>query len=343
MPQASLLPEDSSANLLKYLGVASAVCSDRSSIDAMRNVSFKEKRMQAFDGVVRFQAPSGFAAEAEFAVSGAKLNAALAALPDQEGVAVSVMDKHLRFKRGKLSVKVRKLDLPDQVLFARIKMSKQACKAGNFLDKLRAVKEFMSEDASRLWSVSVLVKDGHLWATNNLSLVRAKTDLGIDPKEPILLPAAAVRVLCELPKIDYFERTSDNSILVSSDKALFAFPQHAGEWPDLSKFFDKKPKKLPAIPEDMLIGSQVAQKFSERFTSLNSTKIESKGDLAEVEYEVDTLKGKGRYSARLLTLILSHATHADFSLYPDPMFFANEHIEGTAVGMREETAQEAEQ
>lgn len=325
--------------LLKHLELAASVCAERSHVEQLRNIAFKAGRMQAFNGVVRFQSPTSFAKEEDFAVSGAKLSAALAALPSYEDVMVTSNDKHLRLKKGPLSVRVRKLEPESAEFFSRVKMSREAVPVLDLLERMRAVRDFMSEDASRLWSVSVLLRGGYLWATNNLSLVRSKValDLGKD----VLFPAPAVKLICELESAERIELDSNGQITINCGKAIFCFPMHAGEWPDVSSFFDElDAAALPEIPQELLTGSKVAEKFSERFTSLRARKIESKGDLAEVEYEVEGASGKGIYNARLLTLILSHATHADFSRYPKPIYFRNDLIEGAAVGMSAPEEQE---
>jgi hypothetical protein len=291
-------------------------------------VSFAHSRMQAFDGVIQFQAMTVFPRESAFTLSEEKLAAALSLIAPAEKISESA--EFVRMVRGPLSVRLRKLDASEG-FFDPFKMSKNAKKAEGFLDVLKLVAPFLSEDATRAWSLSVLIKNGYAWSTNNLALVRAPYSSPFG-KIALSIPAPAVKLLVELPSIDYIELESDGHITLSSGKLLYRFAQASSEWPDLEKMFDAMPKKLPLLPSEMREAAATSSRLSDRFTSLSLNKVESQGAALESTYEVAFEKGEGLFSAKLLTLIADKATHADFSFYPKPIFFRGEGFEGTAIG-----------
>lgn len=316
--------------MIEYIIKACEVCEHGSSVAGFTQIVFEGGRLSAFNGLLQYQAPSGLEKEERFAVSEKRL--ALALRSCGEDLKLSATKEFLRLKNGPLSIKVRRIEegIAD---FERITIPKSAAtqKAAELHAALRRIQPFISSDASRPWSVSVSVKKGYAWATNNLALVRTPVP-GF--KEEMRIPAPMVDFLCALPTLGYYHIDDKARLIFTHEKSLIRSPQGANEWPDTSKFFAKMPKKLPEIPKEMAEAANTVGKFADRFTSLSKTQIESKQAAMETEYDIDFSKGKGQYSAKLLTLILAHATHADFSFYPEPIFFKGDKLEGTAVGMR---------
>lgn len=318
------------AEPLDYLARACQVCEHGSSVAAMTQILFSSGRLSAFNGLVQFQAPSGLEDEEAFAVSEKRLAVVLRSCG--ENAKLSSTKEFLRLKQGPLTVRVRKLltNLPD---FEVITLPKSAAsqKAEAIHAAIRRVRPFMSSDASRLWSISVLIRDGYAWATNNMSIVRTPLP---EVSEEMRIPAPMVDLICELPSLGYYNIDAQNRLVFSYEKALMRCPQTTGEWPDMDKFFAKMPKTLPEVSPEMSEAARTVGKFADRFASITAKQIESRLDSIETDYEVDFAKGKGTYSAKLLSLILEHATHIDFSFYPEPIFFRGVDLEGSAVGMK---------
>jgi hypothetical protein len=290
--------------------------------------------MQSYDGVIQFQARSIFPKESEFCLSEAKLAHALSMISPPDKITETA--ENLILKRGPLSVRVRKLDFK-LGFFDVFGMSKNAKSADGFLDSLKLVAPFMSEDATRAWSTSVLFKDGYAWATNNLALVRTPAPASLF-KRAVAIPAAAVNHLCTLDAIDLIDLDDKGSVTVVAGKSGFRFTTMSTEWPESIKtMFAAMPKTLPPLPKEMVEATSTIAKLSNRFASLDARAVRSSTDQLDSTYEIEVAKGKGTFSARLLALIALYATHADFSFFPKPVFFKGEKIEGTAVGMHEPT------
>lgn len=322
--------------MIDKLLLACQVCETGATIERFRHIVFENGTMRVFNGIVYYEALTDFAKEERFVLSELKLDAALRAC-EGEGLKVSTNQDFLILKRGKLTVRVRRLNADNPELnhpVAKRLPKQQRVAAAGLLSALKAVAPFASSDASRPWSVSVLVKDGYLWATNNLSMVRSPIP---DKKLSLCIPGAVVPILALLPSVDYV-CVHEGLVAVWCGRSMLTFPQMQAEWPDVAKFFDKRPKKLPELDPELLEAAKTVEKFADRFVTLNDSSIEGKMATIESEYEVAVKKGKGTYSARLLSLVLTYATHADFNQYPNPIPFLGDMIEGVAVGIRPEVA-----
>lgn len=316
--------------MIDNLSLACEVCERGAALEQFRHIVFDAGTMRAFNGIASFEAPSGLEKTESFAVNEHKLSTAVSACSFAESTKVRVLSDFLVLKADKLTIRVRKLDA-SAVFHARIVRppveARQA--AGSLQTALRAVAPFVSSDASRPWSTSVLLKDKFAWATNNLSIARSPLDVPFTAT----IPAAVVPLLCMLPKIDWFAEQDKLLMVGCSGQYVLSFPSSQGDWPDVKKFFAKFPKTLPDLDEDLLSAAKTVEKFADRFVTLNDTGIEGKSATIESEYEIAVKKGKGTYSARLLSLILTYATKADFSPYPEPIYFTGENIEGVATGV----------
>lgn len=315
--------------MIDGLRLACQVCESGASIDKYRHILFDEGLLRAYNGVVYFESPSDLEKEESFAVNEDRLATALTAC-EGEDLVIKSQKEFLVFKQKKLTVRVRKI-AADAVFHARaVRPAKEARKgAGNLLTALRAVAPFVSSDASRPWSVSVLLRGGNAFATNNLSIARSSLDTALEAK----IPAPAVALLCALPKIDWFAIDDKQLISVGCGRSVIAFPSSQGDWPDVNGFFKTFPKNLPELDEDLLAATKIVERFSDRFVSLNDKSVEGKSATIESEYEVEVKKGKGTYSARLLSLILANAKRCDFSPYPKPIYFEGDNLQGVAKGI----------
>jgi len=283
--------------------------------------------MHSSNGLYQYQAPSTLDKEESFAVSADKLIAAIRA--SGEKAVFDTTKDFLRIRNGPFTVRVRKLPAEREV--ERIAMSKKAAKqfCPDLVPVLKKVVPFMSSDASRPWSVAVLIDRGFAWATNNLSLVRHPIALDW---ENAALPAQAVNFLCSFDALDHWEVDEQSRMIFSRGKALIRFPKAKAQWPQLDKFFAGAPKKLPPVAKELSDAALQVSKFADRFISVDDKKVASIEQAIETEYELSG-KNKGKYSAALLNLILSHATHIDFSPYPKPIHFRGGDLQGVAMGV----------
>jgi hypothetical protein len=322
------------ADVISELRIACNVCESGAVVEQFKHIVFAEGTLRAFNGVVSVQAPSAFDPTCPaFAVKEERVLQALSACAGDD-IRATLSDEFLVLKPGKLTVRIRRLPPEGIYSDAIVPPAKLArVPALGLQDAIRAVAPFMSDDASRPWTTAILIRDGFAWATNNLSLVKFPLAL---PLDNLRIPAPAVPVLLMLPSIDWVN-VNGNRIVMGCGKLLVSFPMASAEWPaEIGKFFDGAPKTLPMLAPELRDAARVVEKFAERFIVLTPDKIAGKLATIESEYEIAIPNGKGIYPAKLMLLVLAHATHADFSTYPAPIFFAGPKLRGVAVGARQE-------
>lgn len=200
---------------------------------------------------------------------------------------------------------------------------------------LRRVRPFVADDASRPWACGCLFKDGYIYATNNVAIVRVpwQGPEGVS----FNLPSFAVDELLRIGKDpDGFFHT-DTSVTFCYDKGerwmrsqLFTV-----EWPDVARFFTGE--TYDAVPDNLLHAVEQVLPFCQDakfpIITLNDTGVHTaEGDMSASVggYALPLSK----YRAETLRLALQHATEADFSAYPDPIPFRGLNgLEGCLVGV----------
>jgi hypothetical protein len=317
------------SQLHRSLLLTSMVCERGASLEQFRRIVFDDKTVRAFNGLVHLQAWSDLDYSGGFAVNFERLASALRAV-EGDAFEVKVTDQFLVLKKGKLTVRVRRLPVDTSYQGAISAPAKRdRTKATGFLDALRAVAPFISDDASRPWSVSALMRGGWLYATNNLSLVRNPIE---DAGEELRIPGQAVPLLLALEEIEWYAKDKTN-IIIGCPDGLLSFPESSGEWPDVAAFFASRPKRLPKAAPDLHEAATTVEKFADRFVTLNDGSLKSNVETIESEYELTVSKGQGTYNARLFSLVAEHATHIDFGTYPKPVHFLAGEMQGLMTGV----------
>lgn len=317
------------SRLHRSLLLTTAVCERGAALEQFKHIVFENGNVRAFNGLVHLQAPSDLDDQETFAVNFDRLATALRAV-EGEDCEVRTNANHLVLKRGKLTVRVRKLGVDAGYRTAlTAPPKKQRTSAAGFLDALRLVAPFVSEDASRPWSVAALMRGGWLYATNNLALVRHPIE---DAGEELRIPGQAIPLLLALNDVTWYAKNG-TQIMIGCKDGLLSFPEAGGDWPDVAAFFAQRPKRMPAAPDDLHDAAVIVQKFADRFVTLNDAALGSKVETIESEYELAISKGQGTYNARLFALVAEHATHIDFATFPKPVHFNAGAMQGLMTGV----------
>lgn len=316
--------------LHRSLSLTAMVCERGAALEQFKQIVFSEGRVRAFNGLVALQAPSGLDKAESFVVNFDRLALALRAVAGEE-FEVVLKPEFLVLKRGKLTVRIRKLSAESNYHAAIAPPPKaQRVAATGFLQALSAVAPFVSDDASRPWSVAALLRGGYLWATNNLALVRYP--LSMPEGTEIKIPGQAVPLLLELNEVTWYSRQGNSVVLACPDGGL-SFPEANGDWPDVATFFKGRPKKLPKADPELHEAARTVAKFADRFVALKDGALASGVETIESEYEVEVKGGKGSYNAKLLALVAEHATAIDFSSFPKPVHFQAGEMQGLMIGV----------
>lgn len=138
----------------------------------------------------------------------------------------------------------------------------------DFIDKLKLIAPFMSDDASRPWSVSIKIHQGYMYATNNIMVARTKLNL---PFDDVILSGELVAELLRIgDKPLHFTGAGENTFFEYPNGAWIKGQTPAGEWPELLPLFTFEKEKLQAIPTGLKKAVEKLEHFAEngiiRFT-----------------------------------------------------------------------------
>ena len=205
-----------------------------------------------------------------------------------------------------------------------------------FVGVLKRLKPFISQDASRPWTVGVQFKDGNSYATNNAILVS--------------LPYAACPLTMRLPTV-----AVDELIRINQDPKEVAFFNGAFyffyasfwvrvlpmiiEWPNVEDMLSKFDyASLPAIPGQLLDAVRKIAHFhpDPKFPVVlfNKEGVHTMDGNHKASVEGMEL-AEAKFRAEIITLVLNEAIKGDFSKWPAPMpFYGMDKLRGMVVGVK---------
>lgn len=202
---------------------------------------------------------------------------------------------------------------------------------------IKQVATFVGQDASRLWSQGILIKDKSLFATNNVILVQYW--LGVDFPHIINIPRAAVKEMLRINEPPLYAQVAENSITFHYEGERWLRTQlYSTEWPDLSKVLDKPFTPLP-IEQKLFSALDSIKPFLDKQESVwfASSCISSHTDEQEGgSYFIPGFEWDGRYNHTMLSMLQGVAEQIDWSTYPGPCLFTGckNRLRGAIIGMR---------
>lgn len=206
------------------------------------------------------------------------------------------------------------------------------------LTVLAKLRPFVSQDASRPWSMGMRFDAGYAYATNNVILARVPIDWD---GPPLVLPRVAINALLELKELPGDVYLTDTSAAFTyNDNSWLKARMQVDGWPNVGAMLDKGDyTSLPVVPAGLLEAVQKVKRFctNVKFPTivLSEAGVSSDdggGDIAAVD---GLSLPESQYNADMLETVLTNATHADFSLYPAPCVFKGDGgLEGIFVGTK---------
>ena len=206
-----------------------------------------------------------------------------------------------------------------------------------FYKGLKAVEPFMGMDASRRWAQGVLVKDGSLFATNNVILVQYWT--GIQFPEELTIPRDAVREMLRIGEGPTHAQIAEGSITFhyTENRWLRTQLYDSSQWPNLAKVLNRESEQGP-MDEEIFLGLETIKPFVDKLGTVNFNlgfMTTHTNDNEGATYDVASLAGvEGCYNIDMLLLLKDTATSIDWSSYPSPSMFQGNRLRGAIIGMR---------
>lgn len=204
------------------------------------------------------------------------------------------------------------------------------------VDDMRMLLPFISEDASRPWSMGLLVADGCYTATNNVTLIQKWSGHGL-PR--FNFPRFAVAELV---------RNGVDPITIQSDGNSVSFHYGDGRWLRTQLYSDAWPyDKLNSVMSADDDAQPLTEGFAEAVTKI-APFTEEKGshiyftgeglatdreDGVGVRVALEGLPDGPVFSVHQLKLISGVAEKVDWLLYPNPCIFYGDNLRGCIMGM----------
>jgi DNA polymerase III sliding clamp (beta) subunit (PCNA family) len=245
---------------------------------------------------------------------------------------ITVTDTKVEIKKGRFKAHVHSVP-PETYPHLDVDFSEVRTPAGPLLPALRAVREFISTDASRPWSNAVLFHEGWAYATDNVTMVR--TPVAWEGR--MALPGYAVDELLRIGREP--QRIHQGEHGVGFDYGTFWLRTTLidGSWPDVWRMFEHDFLALPALPDGLLEAVETVAPFCADskvpvilFQDGAVTTMEGAHGAAVDGFTLPD----GAFRSEVLRTVLAVATHADLSLYPKAIPFRGANLEGLFVGMR---------
>jgi len=208
--------------------------------ESLTELHFTSRGVQSYNGVVCIHYPFAFP-DMTFSVSSIKLIKAIEACNFAPMMRLS--EKNIIIKGNNFRSILEQNPSPSPIKKAKGEIYKLP---SNFIEKLALIYPLISDDASRQWSQTVLIKKGYLYVTNNVVAARVKINL-----PNCILPIELISVLLKLKK------HHPTSIILANKAERIHYKGGAWvqcsrstvTWPKtINTFFAKKPKKIPTIP-----------------------------------------------------------------------------------------------
>lgn len=207
-----------------------------------------------------------------------------------------------------------------------------------FIRALNNIRPFITDDATRPWACGALIKEGKIYATNNVIL--CQMDFPVDFPDEIVIPIYTIDELIRIGE-------QPQSIQITENQATFHYSGDrwvqsnlfSTKWPDLDKFFaDMDYANLPEAPKGLHTAVSKVLPFMPNpkvpTVYLKEDRVSTgEGDVG-ADIEGFVFEKETAFHAGMLLKVLDLATHIDFSNFPKPCPFKADGIHGVVVGVR---------
>jgi len=324
-------------NMLDTLNLVRGAVNDRNLVSVLTHFCIHEGQIYGSNGKMSIQAPFPILREEPIIVNADKF---LKAVDKCDGDPIfEIVDEHLILRSKRRKARKIRLPLSTDVYAKPIVSGKRYELEDGYRAAIIKVRDFVSKDASRPWAMGVLHMNDHLYATNNVVLVRTKYSW--PPEFPVFgLPGFTVDELCRIslglsPKYLWHE---DNAIAFEFEDGIWLRSVlYAANWPDVEKMIPDM-KDLPELPSDMREVTEDLVPFNEddKFPIVQfkgrTIKTLDGGMVAEDELAGEV--AEAAFHAIPLQMVLSQAERMDLSPYPKPCPWLGRGLEGIIIGVR---------
>lgn len=201
---------------------------------------------------------------------------------------------------------------------------------------LKALSPFVGSDASRRWSMSVLIKNGSAYATNNVTI--AQYWFGSPFPIDVVLSAEAVESLVKIKEIPVRAQVKENSITFHYESGCWmSSTTMENGWPlNIDRVMDVE-SKPQAIDPILFVALQKLKPFATENgrVYIEQGIVRTHPDETEgASYNLQDDSVHGIYALEILMLLKDNVDTADLTRYPEPCTFYGKNFRGVLMGQR---------
>ena len=317
--------------MLEALKFASAAVGKRAFVEGATHFLIKDGMVRATNGVIAMAAPIPLAVEC--APEAIPMVKAIANCEDATQLTLLANGK-LNIKSGAFKANIPCTD----------KIAAHVDPEGEFYEingaelitALKAVGPFVGTDASRRFSMSVLIKGGSAYATNNVCIAQYwfGTPFPID----VVLSSEAVEALVKIKEIPVRAQVTKTSITFHYESGCWMRSTlMENGWPlniDNILNVQSNPQTIDPSLFDAL---QKVKPFTDKTgrVYIENGTVRTHADETEgASYNMQTDMVHGIYALEMLMLLKDNVETADTSLYPNPCTFFGHNFRGVLIGQR---------
>ncbi len=202
------------------------------------------------------------------------------------------------------------------------------------LEGFKIINPFIGNDSTQPWSNGVLLSNGSLFATNNVSFIEYWTSF----KFPIdcNVPREAIREIIRIKKPPSRIQMNERSITFHyEDDRWVQSRLLATDWPDFNKLLEIESNQTP-LDERIFEALATIKPFTDNLSRIYFRPGIVKTSLIDTmgaSYELEDLNYEGVFQLPSLNLLKGVATTIDLSAYPKPCLFYGDRVRGVLIGM----------
>lgn len=318
--------------MLEALKFASSAVGKRAFVPGTTHFLIKDRMVRATNGVIAMAAPIPLAVEC--APEAIPMVKAIANCEDATQLTLLANGK-LHIKSGAFKANIPCTD----------EISAHVDPEGEFYEingaelvtAIKTVSPFIGTDASRRFCMSVLIKGGSAYATNNVTI--AQYWFGSPFPLDVVLSSEACEALVKIKEAPVRAQVTKNSITFHYESGCWMKSTlMENEWPlEIDRLFEVKsnPTTIDPVLFEALAKLKPFATDSGR-VYIEEGVVRTHADESEgASYRLQDESIRGIFALEILMLLKDNVDTADLTLYPNPCTFFGKNLRGILLGQRE--------
>lgn len=318
------------SNLLESLKFVKGSVASKEFIEGLTHFKIEDNCVRGFNGTFALCAP----VETDLVCTPHALDLVKAIEKCEDSVEMVMLPNgKLNIKSGKFKVNINTIEKETPHV---VPEGEQFVLNGHlFMQALKAVRPFISSDASRPWSCGVLVTNTSAFATNNVTAVQYW--LGEMFPHSFVIPVNAVKELLKLKEEPIGCSLSKTSVTFhfEGDRWLRTQLLQEEEWPDLSRLIDGE-YDYKVADSSLFDALETIKPFSDKNANayIENGTVRTHFDETEgASYHINDSTIQGVWRIEILLSLKGVAEQIHFG-YPGKSSFIAQNLRGVFLGIR---------